>query len=152
MEKTEIIKAAAIFLVLSLLVIPAKLYPIEMPPKVSNPLCMSQFTLANHACLSLPQRQRFASVSLAAAAPPSASPPEVEEEEAGDESGEMLRLERESREEDDCCKWVKAVDSDCICDMLVRLPAFLSRLAHDYTVAVDETCNVTYQCPGKVNI
>ncbi|KAG6748551.1 hypothetical protein POTOM_048479 [Populus tomentosa] len=51
-----------------------------------------------------------------------------------------------SSSEDNCCKWLKELDEQCVCDVLYRLPPFLSKPAHTYTLYVAEACNVTYSC------
>ncbi|CAI9107878.1 OLC1v1007352C1 [Oldenlandia corymbosa var. corymbosa] len=52
--------------------------------------------------------------------------------------------------ERDCCRWLAAIDSVCVCDLLVYLPAFLSKPLHKYTVVVGDTCNVTYPCASRI--
>ncbi|XP_058197465.1 uncharacterized protein LOC131313266 isoform X1 [Rhododendron vialii] len=51
--------------------------------------------------------------------------------------------------EDECCRWLKEVDDECVCGLLLRLPPYLSKLEHDYTVIVNDDCEVTFECPGK---
>jgi hypothetical protein len=53
-------------------------------------------------------------------------------------------------EEDNCCRWAKEMDSRCVCEILLRLPLFLTRPLHQYTVAIGESCNVTYSCGGPI--
>ncbi|CAI9768746.1 unnamed protein product [Fraxinus pennsylvanica] len=48
--------------------------------------------------------------------------------------------------EDECCLWLKAVDRVCVCGLLMYLPSFLSRPLHNYTLAVDDLCKMTFQC------
>ncbi|KAJ9171937.1 hypothetical protein P3X46_015233 [Hevea brasiliensis] len=57
---------------------------------------------------------------------------------------------RESPAQENCCRWLNELDDECVCDMLVRLPPFLSRPMHLYTLYLDETCNVTYACEGRL--
>lgn len=51
--------------------------------------------------------------------------------------------------EDECCRWLKEVDDECVCGLLLRLPPYLSKPEHDYTVIVNDDCEVTFECPGK---
>ncbi|WCJ21503.1 Tetratricopeptide repeat (TPR)-like superfamily protein [Euphorbia peplus] len=51
--------------------------------------------------------------------------------------------------EDECCKWLTELDDICVCNLLVRLPPFLSRLQHKYSIRVGNTCKVSYQCEGR---
>lgn len=50
----------------------------------------------------------------------------------------------------ECCRWLQEIDNDCICDMLVRLPVFLTKPIHKYTVMVDSLCNLSYTCSGRL--
>ncbi|GAA0172654.1 hypothetical protein LIER_26438 [Lithospermum erythrorhizon] len=52
----------------------------------------------------------------------------------------------------ECCRWLKAVDNECVCDVLVHLPSFLSRPVHLYNVLVDESCSVTFSCSSRLHI
>ena len=49
-----------------------------------------------------------------------------------------------------CCHWLGTIDSECVCDLLVYLPPFLSRPVHEYTVSVKDSCNVTFQCASRI--
>lgn len=49
-------------------------------------------------------------------------------------------------QEDGCCKWLSQLDNQCVCDLLLRLPSFLLKPAHTYSVYVGASCNVTYTC------
>ncbi|CAI0395317.1 unnamed protein product [Linum tenue] len=51
--------------------------------------------------------------------------------------------------EANCCKWVGAVDDECVCELLFRLPTFLARPIHEYTIIVSEWCKITYTCGGR---
>ncbi|RID47798.1 hypothetical protein BRARA_I04364 [Brassica rapa] len=57
---------------------------------------------------------------------------------------------QETYAQQECCKWVKQMDNECVCDLLVRLPPLLAKPAHDYTVFVDESCIVTFTCGGRL--
>ncbi|KAK2990514.1 hypothetical protein RJ640_019794 [Escallonia rubra] len=54
--------------------------------------------------------------------------------------------------EADCCRWLNSVDNECVCDLLVYLPPFLSKPIHQYTVTVDSSCNVTFQCGSRLRV
>ncbi|KVI12489.1 hypothetical protein Ccrd_009138 [Cynara cardunculus var. scolymus] len=46
-----------------------------------------------------------------------------------------------------------AVDDECVCELLGRLPPFLARPIHEYTVRVAGSCNTTYSCgPGLLRL
>lgn len=48
----------------------------------------------------------------------------------------------------DCCRWLKEVEPDCVCEALLRLPPFLVKPQHKYTVKVGNSCKFTYRCGG----
>ncbi|KAF2594165.1 hypothetical protein F2Q70_00044302 [Brassica cretica] len=60
------------------------------------------------------------------------------------------RHREETFAQQECCKWLKQMDNECVCDLLVRLPPLLAKPAHNYTVFVDESCIVTYTCGGRL--
>uniref|UniRef100_M4CH40 Bifunctional inhibitor/plant lipid transfer protein/seed storage helical domain-containing protein n=1 Tax=Brassica campestris TaxID=3711 RepID=M4CH40_BRACM len=60
------------------------------------------------------------------------------------------RHTEETYAQQECCKWLKQMDNECVCDLLVRLPPLLAKPAHNYTVFVDESCIVTYTCGGRL--
>ncbi|CAL1412234.1 unnamed protein product [Linum trigynum] len=70
-----------------------------------------------------------------------------DDEEGG---GGMERDQRPaSPAENNCCKWVGDVDDECVCELLFRLPTFLARPIHEYTIIVSEWCKITYSCGGR---
>uniref|UniRef100_A0A6N2MD81 Uncharacterized protein n=1 Tax=Salix viminalis TaxID=40686 RepID=A0A6N2MD81_SALVM len=48
--------------------------------------------------------------------------------------------------EENCCRWLNDVDAECVCELLVHLPPFLSKPPHEYTVKIDDSCTVSYSC------
>ncbi|GAV82735.1 hypothetical protein CFOL_v3_26186 [Cephalotus follicularis] len=122
---------------------PRPVLPIPPP----RPLCPSQVSLANYACLALP---------FSPGAPP--TPPSPDDPDDPDLGGRhhhhhhrhKHHKHHQTPEEENCCRWVKEVDDVCVCDLLVRLPAFLARPVHDYTVVVSQSCNVTYSCGSRL--
>ncbi|CAK7350983.1 unnamed protein product [Dovyalis caffra] len=72
-----------------------------------------------------------------------------------DDGGELRERHRENHHhresiEEDCCKWLEALDIECVCGLLHNhLPVFLSKPAHEYTLYVSGSCNITYACDGK---
>lgn len=121
------------------------------PPLQPPPLCMSQFVLANHACSRLP----FTPVS-----PPSppTPPSPIRPSSPGSPPSPGHRHRHRHRHqatsqtpvEQECCRWLQEIDSQCVCDLLVHLPVFLAKPIHKYTVMVDASCNVTYMCSGRL--
>lgn len=57
-----------------------------------------------------------------------------------------------SRSEADCCRWLQQVDTECVCDVLVRMPIFMSKPLHAYVVTVPEVCQVTFSCSSRIRI
>ncbi|CAI9774354.1 unnamed protein product [Fraxinus pennsylvanica] len=120
-------------------------------PPTFPPLCAAQIGTVNRACYMLP----FTSIHppshpsptpshpLLTHSPPSSDNP------SGSGHGHRHghgRRHRETHIEHECCRWLKAVDTVCVCGLLMHLPPFLSRPQHNYTVVVEDSCNVTFQC------
>ncbi|KAK2649235.1 hypothetical protein Ddye_016724 [Dipteronia dyeriana] len=140
--------------------------PLPMVPSVPpRPLCVSQFSLVNYACAMLPYSP---APPVSPPSPPlrptPPSPPDDDVESSrrhGHGHGHGHRHRHRHRhgygdghqatpQEENCCRWLKEVDNECVCDMLVHLPAFLSRPIHQYSVIVDDSCNVTFTCGGRL--
>lgn len=123
-----------------------------------TPLCATQFALVNHACTFLPYSPMPPPAPFGPPGPP--SPLELLEPE--DPEWQHHHRHRHNHHhhghkphnptpiEMDCCRWLREVDNVCVCDLLVHLPAFLARPAHEYTVVVTDACNITYSCSGRV--
>ncbi|KVH94398.1 polyadenylate-binding protein 1-B-like [Cynara cardunculus var. scolymus] len=59
---------------------------------------------------------------------------------------------RDTPIEQQCCKWLSQVDDQCVCELLVRLPPFLARPVHRYSVLVGGSCNITYSCGSRLRV
>uniref|UniRef100_A0A7N0UFW2 Bifunctional inhibitor/plant lipid transfer protein/seed storage helical domain-containing protein n=1 Tax=Kalanchoe fedtschenkoi TaxID=63787 RepID=A0A7N0UFW2_KALFE len=110
-----------------------------------HPLCLTQIGLLNHACAVIPIH------SVPPPPPPSPPPANLTGH------GRRHRHRRSHRHhhhhtpaEEECCRWLQQVDTECICELLVRLPIFLARPLHQYTLTVDDTCRVNYTCPSRI--
>ena len=119
-----------------------------------RPLCLSQFALVNHACSILPYTPTPPPAPPSPATPVDAHPPCPNK--TSHRHGHHRRHSHSScnshisAAEDECCRWLKEVDAKCVCDLLVHLPVFLAKPAHNYTVVVSDDCSVTYQCPSRM--
>ncbi|EOX94821.1 hypothetical protein QUC31_004708 [Theobroma cacao] len=121
--------------------------PRSIPPP--RPLCATQFALVNYACA----RVSFFPLPPRTPPPPPPSPPSPEGQKHEHRHGHRHRHRHVPHETPDlhnCCRWLKEVDHECVCEVLVHLPVFLSRPNHDYTVIVDETCSHTFTCGGRI--
>lgn len=132
---------------------PAPAIPLPSYPAL-RPLCLSQFALVNHACSMLPYSPLPPPSPSSPPTPPALAQPPCPPKN-GHRHGHHHRHKHSSSTHvsvaaEECCRWLKEVDTQCVCDLLVRLPIFLAKPAHDYTVAVSDDCSVTYQCPGRV--
>ncbi|KAH8489302.1 hypothetical protein Peur_059142 [Populus x canadensis] len=144
------VKILAIALSAAFLLLDPMTKAVPDPPQRS--LCMPQYSLVNHAC----------SVILGYSLP---NHPLTSDDGHGHghghgngghghSHGRRRHRHRQrhggshngSSSEDNCCKWLKELDEECVCDVLYRLPPFLSKPTHTYTVYVAEACNVTYSC------
>ncbi|KAK1352621.1 hypothetical protein POM88_053052 [Heracleum sosnowskyi] len=127
-----------------------------LAPFRPTPLCDAQIAVASRACSMMP----FSIV-------PPPSPPSLLSEELPSPSPDSppspshryghRHRPRHNHEvpsqtpvEQECCHWVRAIDSVCVCNLLVYLPVFLSKPAHTYTVITDPFCNIAYTCPGRL--
>ncbi|KAE9589200.1 hypothetical protein Lal_00000170 [Lupinus albus] len=112
----------------------------SLPPAPPRPLCASQFALVNYACAML-----------------SFTPGSADNDNghSSHQHGHGHRHDHGHRrgntpEEENCCRWVREMDSQCVCEILFRLPPFLTRPVHQYTVLIGESCDVTYNCGGPI--
>ncbi|KZV43096.1 hypothetical protein F511_04488 [Dorcoceras hygrometricum] len=112
---------------------------IPLPPKSvgPTPLCSSQLALVSHACTL---------VVYTPASPPTASVETLRHHEHNQSSQGLVEG---SPAETECCRWLKELDDVCVCDLLVHLPQFLTKPVHSYTIAIDNTCDVTFSCGSK---
>lgn len=160
MGRTKIFRLALIAALLALISKSNSQYPptFRVPAyPAPRPLCLSQFLLVNRACSSLP----YSSVpppSPPSPPPPIPSPPSPPSPNSPPSRHHHKHHHRhrhgiqyqESPAEADCCRWLKQIDTQCVCDLLVYLPVFLAKPRHNYTVSVAQDCTVTYQCPSRV--
>lgn len=117
----------------------------SLPPPSSRPLCGPQLALVTYAC---------ARVAFTPGSPPPPDDIDNDNEEhhrSHHRHGHRHRHHRRhSPQEDNCCRWAREMDSRCVCEILVRLPIFLTRPLHQYSVMIGESCNVTYTCGGPI--
>ncbi|KAK7355794.1 hypothetical protein VNO80_15056 [Phaseolus coccineus] len=104
-----------------------------LPPTSLRPLCLSQLALVSYACAMMP---------LTATPPP---PPSPSPDNHGHRGNQRYTLQEEN-----CCRWAKEIDSQCVCEVLVPLPPFLTKPLHQYSIRIGESCNVTYSCGGPI--
>ncbi|XP_028762204.1 uncharacterized protein LOC114720696 [Neltuma alba] len=123
-----------------LALVPMRECDIMMSPPGPRPLCATQFSLVNYACSSLPIVRR-----------PPGLPAESDDEQHSHHRPRH-RHRQLSPQEESCCRWAQDVDSQCVCELLLhfRLPSFLMRPSHQYTLTIGESCEVTYSCGGPI--
>ncbi|KAI4300023.1 hypothetical protein L6164_033442 [Bauhinia variegata] len=171
MEKTKILNLITLALAFLALLTKMESSVVLATPR---PLCGSQFALANYACATLPHTPGTPP-SPPSPPPPSPSPPSPPDDDDDDnvkghggrhghghghgnhghDHGNQHRRGHHHRhqltsQEENCCRWAREVDSQCVCEILLRLPPFLVRPVHDYTVKVGDMCDVTYSCGGPL--
>ncbi|KAK3147197.1 hypothetical protein QOZ80_3BG0279340 [Eleusine coracana subsp. coracana] len=71
-----------------------------------------------------------------------------DDEDDDDDDDDDDHHDEELRAYRDCCRWLKEVQKDCVCEALMRLPPFLVKPQHTYVVRVGRTCQITYRCGG----
>ncbi|KAG6571480.1 hypothetical protein SDJN02_26146, partial [Cucurbita argyrosperma subsp. argyrosperma] len=145
---------AALLFVLALMIPEIDAQAWSYPPK---PLCSSQFALASYACARLPLNPEPLPIS-----PPSSPHGHGHDHDHnhdhdhghGHHRGHHHGHHHRSRSpiEEECCRWARQVDSECVCDALAHLANFMVRPSHVFTVAITEDCVVTYSCIGRIKI
>ncbi|KAI3460864.1 hypothetical protein Pfo_017527 [Paulownia fortunei] len=113
------------------------------PPINPAPLCATQLALVNRACSMLP------CTPVPPPSPPSPPSPDGPDSRHHHRHGHGHGHGHETPAEEECCRWLKEVDSLCVCDLLVHLPPFLTRPVHNYTIVVDYVCDVTFECGSE---
>nr|CAD1829232.1 unnamed protein product [Ananas comosus var. bracteatus] len=139
----------------------------------SSTFCLMQFALANQACAVLPvtedppkdsnqMKQHYDDNNTDDDDGSDDDDEEEDEQEDrhghghshghGHGHGHKGRHEGDHREEPranrDCCRWIKEVDKKCVCEVLLRLPTFLTKPKHKYSISVGSSCKQTYRCGG----
>ncbi|GAB4829782.1 hypothetical protein Ancab_019437 [Ancistrocladus abbreviatus] len=113
---------------------------VARPPPTGHLHCEAQYALVNHACSLIPY------------APLQPHPPVPPPTRHHRHRAHWRRRHHyhETPVERECCRWLTVMDAQCVCDLLARLPVFLSRPLHNYTVYVDPGCRIMFECPGRV--
>ncbi|KAL4364215.1 hypothetical protein GQ457_04G028310 [Hibiscus cannabinus] len=141
----KVVIMAIIFFLFSLFILamPSNLPRVSAPP---SPLCASQINIVNYACVGLP---------LSPISPPSSRRNSRSRSRRSSIRSSSRRHRRRHRQrgsdrQDYCCQWLRQVDNECVCDVLARLPPFLSRPNHHYTLAIGDTCTIRFSCGGRL--
>ncbi|KAK2401789.1 hypothetical protein QL285_051352 [Trifolium repens] len=122
---------------------------IHLPPPSLRPLCAPQLALVSYACGMISSTPRSPASAILSSPSPS-SPDNNEGHQSHHHRHGHKHRHHRTTEEDNCCRWATEMDSRCVCEILLRLPLFLTRPLHQYTVAIGESCNVTYSCGGPI--
>ncbi|KAL7084176.1 hypothetical protein ACP275_14G208900 [Erythranthe tilingii] len=151
--------AAATIMLLSLHTKSAKSqwFP-RRPPVTPQPLCTTQFALANRACATLPYTVVPLPTSLSLPTSPSPPPPPGADAGGGGGGGGGRHhhhhrhggARQQTPEEEECCRWLKNIDSVCVCKLLLYLPPFLTRPHHNYGVDVGGLCDISFNCGSRL--
>ncbi|KAI3863038.1 hypothetical protein MKW92_032441 [Papaver armeniacum] len=114
-----------------------------MPKKTLSQkyLCTPQYALANQACKSLPLSQHGHSSHH--------GHNNQHQQRRGSRQQQHHHLL--SQQQTDCCRWMKEMDTTCVCQLLSKLPVFMWKPKHNYIVNVHESCTVTFDCSGRFN-
>lgn len=157
MEKVEIMNIMTLAATILLALVPkmeSQMRPqVTMPPTHPRPLCASQFALVNYACGRLPFHPGV---------PPGPDPSPDDDEGHNNNNHQHSRHghghehrhrhhhHHETADEDNCCRWAKEVDNQCVCELLLRLPPFLVRPLHQYSLLIGDDCEITYSCGAPI--
>ncbi|KAJ6401170.1 hypothetical protein OIU84_016560 [Salix udensis] len=141
------------FMAVSLLLVLGTVNGQLLEPRPQRPLCASQIALVNYACGSLLPAPPAASLPSATAASDDHNSHGNRHEHGhghghrhGHRHGGSRGHGHGGTPEENCCRWLNDVDAECVCELLVRLPPFLSKPPHEYTVKIDDSCTVSYSC------
>ncbi|KAK7393556.1 hypothetical protein VNO78_22114 [Psophocarpus tetragonolobus] len=107
---------------------------IPLPQPTLHPLCLSQLALVSYACAMLPPTPTLPLI-------PPPSPPSPSDQSHGN---------HHASQEENCCRWAREMDTQCVCEFLLLLPTFLTRSLHQYSITIGQSCNVTYSCGGPI--
>lgn len=163
MEKAKVfslIMTAITFLAL----VPMRESHLVIPSITPRPLCATQISLANYACSILPITPWHPSLPMLSGDQGHHDQHEHDHEhnherERAHEHGHRhghghghrhRHHHRQTPEEDNCCRWARDVDSECVCELLVHLPPFLRRPMHQYSLKVGGSCDITYSCGSSI--
>ncbi|KAJ8622873.1 hypothetical protein MRB53_031402 [Persea americana] len=177
MEKLKHPYAMVFSLALSLLLLAfGTIYQCE-----AQPFCLTQFQVANQACVFLPpppplppQPTPPTPSPPTPPAPPRPTPPTPplppqpapprpptppipqpplynSNATDGDDHGHHHRRRHSYNQgnESECCRWVKQMDTGCVCLLLSHLPPFVVKPAHSLTLSPEQGCVVNFRCPGS---
>ncbi|KAG5051838.1 hypothetical protein JHK87_004036 [Glycine soja] len=106
---------------------------IPFPPPSLHPLCLSQLALVSYACAMLPPTTTPPPSPLTS--PPSPSSPSDDEGHRNDQN----HGHHQTSQEENCCRWAKEMDNQCVCEFLLLLPPFLTRPLHQYSISIGES-------------
>ncbi|XP_074347351.1 uncharacterized protein LOC141686200 [Apium graveolens] len=128
-------------------------FPIRPPlaPIVPTPLCDAQIAVASSACSMMPFSTFPPPSPLSQDLPapsPNSPPSPLHRSRHRHSHGHVVHSQTPAEQE--CCHWVRAIDNECVCNVLVHLPVFLSKPTHTYNVITDPSCNIAYTCPGRL--
>ncbi|PKA61456.1 hypothetical protein AXF42_Ash014373 [Apostasia shenzhenica] len=90
---------------------------------MAQTLCLSQFALANEACGFV--------------GPHTAS---------NVKAHDHHRHHHKNPEGSACCRRLAGIEDACICQMMSKMPAFITKPKHTVTIVPTEGCEVTYEC------
>ncbi|TKY62471.1 hypothetical protein E2542_SST12327 [Spatholobus suberectus] len=128
--------------------------PLITIPTTPRPLCASQFALVNYACSRLPFTPGTPPDSLPSSSSSPTSPASPDDDTNNHHSHRRRHGHKhrhhQTPDEENCCRWAKEVDNQCVCELLVRLPPFLIRPVHQYTLNIGESCDITYSCGAPI--
>lgn len=119
----------------------------HFPPRPLHPLCLTQIGLVSYACGMLPHTRMSPPLPLA---PPPLPDVDVGHRSHRRQGHKHWHGDRHTPQEENCCHWAREMDSQCVCEILWRLPLFLTRPLHHYSIMIGESCNVTYSCGGPI--
>ncbi|XP_010256204.1 PREDICTED: uncharacterized protein LOC104596643 [Nelumbo nucifera] len=147
-------EAVRLFITVFLVLI-AKIISVPPPP---HPLCISEIALVSNACAFVPIEHHLTQLTATRTTHRGNQEELVNEQQRQQEhdneddrqEGHRRRNYHHDGPSEECCRWLREVDSMCVCQLFVPMPTFLRRPLHSYTIMVDHTCKVVFKCPQQL--
>ncbi|KAJ1704538.1 hypothetical protein LUZ63_004317 [Rhynchospora breviuscula] len=103
-------------------------------------LCLSQFALATEACSTSYQVPGPAKVNATKS---------INEIEPTDERHHHHHpINDDDPQDTPCCRRLTGIDNACMCQILARLPKFITKPKHTLTLSPIKGCDVSFECDG----
>lgn len=105
-------------------------------------LCLSQFALATEACTTSYAVPGGQNVNV------TRSVNEIELSDENHRSHHHHPIHDDDPQDTPCCRRLMGIDNACMCQILSRLPKFITKPKHTLTLMPIKGCDVSFECDG----